>query len=592
MFIPKETIDLVRDRSNIENIVKRYVPTLKKKGKNFVGLCPFHKEKTPSFTVSPEKNIFYCFGCQKGGNVFSFISSIERLNFPESVKFVADLIGIEIKSQNYNDRPGRDKVAEYFRLNNYAMNFYHRYLLSKDGLKGMNYLRKRGITDEIIEKFKIGYAPDSWDILKNSLSRYIDDLSQAETTGLLNSTVRNNSKHYYDNFRNRIIFPIFDKSNMVVAFGGRSIGDEMPKYKNSPESLIYKKREVLYGFNIARDSISELNRAIIVEGYFDVIACNQAGLYNVAAPLGTALTDSQADLLCRYCSDIVLIFDSDSAGINAALKSIQIFDRFNCEVRIARLPEGDPFDFLSSKGIREFMVIVDTAVKPVDFRISNIMKNYDSAGRVNTLMKLFSVIDSIKLNTEKSIYLQKISSLLDLDENSVRADYKNFSNKKKNAGMVIKETGKDENIDFITGSLRDLIKLICNFPELIEKASVDFSVNEITDDTTRNVFKKILEIYFSDQTFSVDKMFDFSDDGLEMEFLNETLAGSYSVDNPETVYNEIYAKIKLFDIDKKIKKYINLIKNSDKNSEEYLTEIEILRREKEKLSSFVYNQQI
>lgn len=585
MFIPSETIDLVRDRTDIENIVKRYIPSLKKKGNKLIGLCPFHKEKTPSFHVSVDKKMFYCFGCKASGNIFSFISMVERLDFPESVKFIADLNGIEI-NETKSEQGSLNNV--YYRLNSYAMSFYNKYLNSAEGRRGLEYLKGRGIEKSIIEKFKLGYAPGEWRVLTESIKKHLNDPSPAEKIGLINSSDKGEKKHYYDRFRDRIVFPIFDRQERIIGFGVRVIDEGTPKYLNSPESEIFKKREILYGFNLAKEHIAELNRAIVVEGYFDVIGCHQAGLNNVIAPLGTALTLNQVQLISRYCSEIVLLFDSDSAGVNAALKSIDLFNEINVDVRIAVLPEGDPFDYISQKGIRELMIIIDSSLKPVDFRISLVVKNIKNRGKIDILKELFEIINSINLESEKGEYLNKISNLLDINEKSVRADFNKFS-KSRFINETKYDDNKDEQHDYLTKSYRDLIKLICNYTDLIEKASVDFTADEIPDEDTGIIFRTVLEIYFSEQGFSVDKMFDFLKDEIDIDFLNKSLVNEFSIDNPDIEYNAIYSRIRLYKVDEEINRLIYTVKKTGENKNNLLAEIEILRREKEKLTNFIYN---
>jgi len=585
LYIQPETLDLIRGKVVIQDIIKRYVPSLKKKGKNYLGLCPFHKEKTPSFTVSPDKQIFYCFGCHTGGNIFNFISRIERLEFPDSVKFVADLVGIDLR----DERKGDTAVFEAMqKINRQAMELYHGHIKTPAGKKGLDYITGRGISKKSIVDFKVGYAPDSWDFLLKSLIKTGRDREVAETLGLIKlSQKRANS--YYDMFRNRIMFPIFDNTGHVIAFGGRTISGDTVKYLNSPETPLFKKRNVLYGFSRARDSIKELNRAIIVEGYLDVIGCHQAGIENVVAPLGTAVTADQIKMLGHLCTEIIFLFDADSAGLKAAVRSLDLSEDVNVNIKIGMLPEDDPFDYVTRKGPREFMAVVDRAMGPVDFRMARIMDNYETLGRVNTLKQLFAAISDIKLETERGVYLKKISSLLDVDENSVRADFKSYTGNHRSAPKIEHEARNVE-ADFMTRSYRDLLKLICHYPELIEKAVIDYSINDIPDELSRNILMKISELYFSDQRFSIDKIFDFFTSGQEMDFLNVIFNEEFSVTNPGAAYTEIFINMKVREIDDKIDKYATLIKSSPNGSyHEYITEIEVLRREKEKLSQYIYN---
>lgn len=585
MYIQPETLDLIRDKVIIQDVIKRYVPSLTKKGKNYIGLCPFHKEKTPSFSVSPDKQIFYCFGCHTGGNIFNFISKIERLEFPDSVRFVAGLVGVDIGEEKKGDTALLDAMH---RINRQAMELYHSHIKTPSGKPGLAYITGRGVTHKSITDFKIGYAPDSWDFLLRSCSLTGRDRELAVTLGLIKPGQKR-AGSFYDMFRNRIMFPIFDNAGGVIAFGGRAIGDDPRKYLNSPETPLFKKRNVLYGFNRAREAIKEMNRAIVVEGYLDVIGCHQAGIENVIAPLGTAITAEQIKLLGHYCTEIIFLFDADSAGLKAAVRSLDISEDVNVNIKIGMLPEDDPFDYVMKKGPREFMAVVDKAMSPVDFKIARIMDNLNNQGRVNTLKQLFSVIGAVELETERSVYLRKISTLLGVDENSVRADFKKYMTDRSSTVKTAPEVKIDQT-DVVTRSYRDLVRLICNYPELIEKAVIDYSVGEIPDELSRVIMKKISEMYFSDHQFSIDKIFDFFESGPEMDFLNQIFNSEFTVVNPGAAYTEIFINMKVREIDDKIDKYAALIKSSPNGSfHEYITEIEVLRREKEKLSSYIYN---
>ena len=585
MQIPKETIDIIRERCRIEDIVQRYVPSLKKKGRNYVGLCPFHKEKTPSFTVTPEKQIFYCFGCHTGGNIFSFIQKIERVDFPQSVKIAGDLVGIEVVTEDSSDTDG---IAEMARINSYAMRVYQKLLTSSAGADGLNYLKNRGLTDKSIEEFRLGFAPDSWSFLTDKLKQKRASMELAEKCGLV-GTSKKKEGHYFDSFRGRVMFPILDVNDRVIAFGGRVINNDHPKYINTQETPLFKKRNVLYGMNRARAHISDVNRAIVVEGYLDVIGCHQQEIQNVVAPLGTALTEQQIKYLSRYCEEIILLFDADSAGINAALKSLAVAGEVSVDIRIATLPEDDPFDFIQKKGDREFMAVVDRALNPVDFQIERVMANKKKNGPVKTLIMLFDIIESIELESRRSIYLKNISSLVGIDENSVRKDFARYIDKRTVPESVQANEGKTENTDFLTRSYRSLIALLCNYPGLASKVSMDFSINEIRDEASRNILVKMVDMYREEGVLTVNKLFDFFQGGLELNILNRSLNRDYVVENPDSAYEEIYLNMKLYEINGKIDKYADLIKRTPGNRQEYLTEIEILRRDKEKLSQYIYN---
>ncbi len=590
MSIPQQTIEQVRERARIEDIVRNYVPSLKKKGKNYLGLCPFHKEKTPSFTVSPEKQIYYCFGCHAGGNIFSFISKIERLNFPESVRHVAALVGIEISEEGKSR--GDEKREYLLRINQYAMNLYHRNLLAAAGKAAHGYALKRGLTEESIKEFKLGYAPDSWNFLTGQLSAKDVSLELASGLGLVALSTKSTPERYYDRFRNRLIFPIINQKNEVIAFGGRVIGDGEPKYLNSPESELFNKGTILYGFNAAREHISELKRAIVVEGYLDVIGCHQHGIRNVVAPMGTALTQQQVELLSRSCTEVVMLFDADSAGIKASLRSLDVTAAKNVTVRVAQLPGGeDPFEFIVKRGMRQFMAVVDSAVSPDDFRIQRVFEETRHFDTVRRLPLFFEVVREAASETAKSLYLRKISDLLNLDERAVRNDYGQFM---RGASLVQKAavSGKvtGEEIDFLARGHRELVLLLLHYPELLEKAAFDFSGDEMSDPVAKNIYGQLMELYGGGSEVSIDRMFNIFPDGKENLFLEESLSRHYDSIDFKAAYAEIYINLKLYQIERKIEHYAGLLGRQDGGgSGEYLTELEVLRREKEKLLKFKQN---
>ncbi len=583
MYIEKEIIESIRDRARIEDVVMRYVPSLKKKGNNYVGLCPFHKEKTPSFTVSPDKQIFHCFGCNAGGNVFSFISKIENLDFTESVVFLASQMGIEISRA---DQSSSGIINEIRRINLYALKYYNSFLKSPAGKAGMDYIISRGVSVEAIEKFKIGYSPDSWDMLSRSLKKNRADMSIVEKIGL--SSLTKDKSKYIDRFRGRVMFPIFDTSEHVVAFGGRVLSDSsQPKYLNSPDSEVFHKRDILYGLNFAKESIRENDRVIVVEGYLDVIGCHQNGLENVVAPLGTALTENHIKNLSRLCNEIIMLFDSDSAGINAALKSIKTGSIFNTDIKVATLPEDDPFDYIQKKGVMELMIIIENAQNPVEFQIDTVLKNGRNQDVVRLMKQMVPVLDSLELDTEKNRYLTYIAQKLKINEIDLRKDYMHL--RSGASGTGISSIPGMTKIDYSARLFRDLISLILHYPEITGDVLIDFSVDDIKDETSRKIYLRISELYQSENKLKIDKIFDFFSEGIEMEFLKEIIQKEIKISDPKSAYTEIYVNLKLHSIDSKLNTYAGLLKESKDDKLEYLAEIEILRREKEKLKTYIYN---
>lgn len=592
-LIAKKSIEYIRSQIRIEEIAVKYVPSLKKRGKNYIGLCPFHREKTPSFSVSPEKQIFHCFGCNAGGNVITFISKVENLTFTESVKHLARMSGIELEYEgDENDSSTIDHIR---RINRYTMKYYNNFLKSGAGEKGMSYLLSRGLNSSSIENFKLGMAPDSWEMLAKSLQKNKADMEICEKIGLCGKSIKqheSNKVRYYDKFRNRVIFPIFDRNEHVVGFGARTIDDkQQPKYLNSPESEIYQKKNILYGLNFAQNEIRDMDRAIIVEGYLDVIGCHQYGLKNVVAPLGTALTEHQVKQLSHLCNEIIMLFDSDSAGINAALRSITTSEVFNTSIKVALLPSGDPFDYIQAHGLMGLMIIIDRAMHPIDFQFMNIIEKNTGKDKLLFIKDFFEIIEKMSLNTHRDYCFKKSSELLELNEESLRLDFekylKNKSGSNYSRGAV--EVKKKEIITYETRVFRDLIELIINNPVITGDVLIDFTPEDIQDTISRNIFTRILEIYKEENELKVDKLFDFFDRGIEMDFLNIAIQKRTTIQDPKAAYTEIYVNLKLQDIDKKISKYAEMIKKSGSDKLEYLAEIEILRREKEKLNNYIYN---
>lgn len=371
-FIPDDKIEEVRHRSSIVDVVSGYV-SLKKSGRNYVGLCPFHSEKTPSFTVSEEKGIFHCFGCGAGGNVFTFLMRVEGSPFPDVVRELAEREGIDLPLIKKGASSKKDvERDELFALHDEAAGFYHRLLMrSREGEGARSYLKGRGIDSETAGVWGLGFGGKGWSPFSDKLESD-SSLKLADRAGLIIGGKRG---RYYDRFRERLIFPICDLRGRVIAFGGRALDGGGPKYMNSPESPIYTKGNTLYGLNITKGAIREGEEAILVEGYMDLLSLYRFGIKNVVATLGTALTPAQAQLLKRYCNKVVLLFDSDEAGVRAALKAIEIFMESGVTPFVLSLPEGDDPDiFVRAKGADALRQEIKNAVSAVEFVLDRKLK--------------------------------------------------------------------------------------------------------------------------------------------------------------------------------------------------------------------------
>lgn len=370
-YIPENIIEEVLNRADIESVVGKYVSFTKRSGQNLMGLCPFHSEKTPSFNVNISRGIYKCFGCNKGGNSIKFIQEIEKLTYPEAIRYLAKEYNITVPEDTYDSNDSVDRKNKIDRvrklLNDAGVFYYSKLKTSKEGL---NYVKKRNISQDFVNKFGIGYAPDNWDELYKHLKRsgFTDD--EMRDSGLFTTTKKGN---LIDLLRGRLVFPIFDVFGKIIAFGGRNLGPELPKYVNSPDSLVYKKQEHLYGLHLAKKSQS--SQIIIVEGYMDVISMHQAGVDNAVASLGTAFTSSQLKLVSKYASEVVFFFDSDNAGKSAALRALQMMLEYldkmsglKIRIKIANVPDGkDPDEYIKLNGKESFLQVVRNSLDVDDY---------------------------------------------------------------------------------------------------------------------------------------------------------------------------------------------------------------------------------
>ncbi|MCK4738631.1 MAG: DNA primase [Deltaproteobacteria bacterium] len=419
-MIPKEKIEEIRMRADIVEVVSSYV-ALKRRGANHIGPCPFHNEKTPSFTVNEDKGIYYCFGCGAGGNVISFLMKHEGLAFPEALRSLASRYGITITEEKRSPRAqaeARKKKSEedsMIELNRIAMGFFRERLRSELGNGARSYLQERGFTGDIEEDFRIGLAPEGWEGLSGFLKSKGYDRELAMKAGLLGKK----DARFFDRFRGRIIFPITDFKGKVIAFGARSLDGEEPKYLNSPESSLFKKSETLYGYFKAKDEIRKKEYVIVVEGYFDVIALHKYGFKNCVATMGTALTPSHISRLKRQARKIYLLFDADHAGKKAALRGLELFLEQEISAKVITVPEGkDPDDFLKSEGASSMERAIKEAVPLMEFFLSDLGSKFNlktAEGKGDFLNEATPFLKKIKNVAELGHYVTLASSMLGLD---------------------------------------------------------------------------------------------------------------------------------------------------------------------------------
>lgn len=542
------TLEEIKSRLDIVDVISEYIP-LKKAGQNWRGLCPFHSEKTPSFMVSPTKQIYHCFGCGSGGDIFSFLTKYENLSFNESLNILAKKAGVMLQKSR-KDTAFAEEKGVLLNLYRDSCIFYQENL--KQNLKAKNYLKERGINEEAQKLFSLGYAPDKWDALFSKLKNKGYKIEAIKKAGLITQ----GAKGCYDTFRDRIIFPIFNTMGELIAFGGRVMDDSMPKYLNSPETPIFNKSRVLYGINLAKDSIKKNGFVIFVEGYIDVITTHMHGFPNTVAPLGTALTKEHGKLIKRFTDDAVLVFDGDAPGIKAAKNGIGILLESGLNVKVLPMPEGeDPDSLLRKKGKGVFANLSEKALSIVDF-FGMQKKDKHLIAR-----EVLEIIPKIPDNVLQGYYAKLLSEKLKIDEIFIRDELRKI---KKAHQLRDSRTARAdsqryaENPDVRTaprpmGEIY-ILQLIIQFPEKAEKIFESVSEEDFEDRITKSVFKK-MKSGLIDYNILISEC-----DEEEKKFLRELLFKT-AFEDPEKVFEDCFKRLKskkrrmlLHELQDKIKK--------------------------------------
>jgi DNA primase len=593
-FFSEELIEEIRVNNDIVEVISEYVD-LVKKGKYYFGKCPFHNEKTASFSVDPIKQIFHCFGCNKGGNVIHFIMSIENLDFPETLKMLADRAKIQIPEMGdikQDDEKAKLK-KELLQINIEAARFFHNNLVNGNKIPN-EYLLNRKIKRQTIVKFGIGYAEDKYDTLYKHLKSIGFDDTSIFKSGLV--LVREDSKRVFDRFRGRIMFPIFDIRGNVIAFGGRVLDSSQPKYMNSPETAVYQKGKHLYAMNFAKGACAK--QIILTEGYMDVISLHQSGIINAVAPLGTALTDSQGKLLKKYSEEIVLSFDSDSAGQAAALRSLDLLKDIGCNVKVLSIPSGkDPDEFIKSYGVDEFKKLVNGAETLLDFKLGVLDNKIDTStdeGKVKFIDNAVLILDKIDNNVERELYVKRISKEFGVSEQSIYSEMAKHQREdtlkekkplrdnvlpKKNA-IKRKDTGESNEQRLVKLQLM-LLAAICLDNNVYFSIRSTLNIEKIASDEVRQTFQFAVEKIEGKAGIVAGEILNKLSPPMAESFAN--IIQSQSIfENNNKAAADIIKKIDLYGLEARKEEIIKMKKSSD------LTEgdVELLNRE---LSSIVLN---
>lgn len=541
MRIPENKIEEIRSASNIVDIISEFI-SLRKRGKNYIGLCPFHNEKTPSFTVSEEKQIFNCFGCHSGGNVFKFLMDYEKISFIESVKSIADRLGILIEYEDQQNSEKQSELEILYDVNDFAAKYFSNILLNEpEGEIGRKYFHQRKIKTQTMRAFGLGYSPSKRDAFLEYAKNHID-LDRALQLGLVG---KGNEGYLFDKFSGRIIFPIDSPNGRVVGFGGRILekNEYAAKYLNSPESIIYTKGKILYGLSYAKDEIRRLNKVIMVEGYMDLVSLFQNGIKNVIAVSGTALTDDQVLLLSRYTKNIVLLFDADIAGIKASMRSIEILLRKDFEIKIASLPKGeDPDSYVNQFGKEKFDDLIKQAVSFHEYQTTlyeaegYFTDSSRSAEAVRNLVKSLSFIED---ELKRNFYIKNISKKFGLREKLLESELDKilvkenrqdkFPKEKTQSNKIFpnKEVKITEEVQFLE---RDVILLfISENTEIIKFIFAHMNPEEFVIELNRKIAELVYEEFNKKGSFEVASVINNINDEEVRGYLQKLSIDKYSI---------------------------------------------------------------
>lgn len=510
-LIPRDAIPQVLSSSDIIEVISSYLP-LRPAGKNYKALCPFHSEKTPSFIVNPERQIFHCFGCGEGGNVITFVMKRENFSFPEAVRFLAHRAGVSLPfrwDRKEETSSGRLRFYEIHRL---AAEYYRKNIReAQEGAEARNYLLRRGIRRETAEAFQLGYALDTWQGLWGFMRNQGYSPEPLVEAGLI---LARRGEGYYDRFRRRLIIPIFDVTGKIIAFGGRTLGDEEAKYINSPETPIYNKGLHLYGLNFAYKAIREKGYAIVVEGYFDLITLHQWGIKNAVASLGTSLTTGQASLLKRYTDRAILVFDPDPAGKRASQRSIALLINSGMELGIVILPKGeDPDSFVRKYGPEAFLEEISRAKGFIGFLLDRRIAGLDTTtlnGQVGAINQILPILNLIENRIIASRHLQETAERVGLSNVALVEHYNRMLAKKRERPLPVPSTLKTDP----SSAEKVLLHTVLHYPEYIEHIKASLTEDDFSDPYCRRIFNTLSSNEIWKEGRSLEAIQLFSDEGL------------------------------------------------------------------------------
>ena len=573
MFFTEEKLEQIRRGVDIVELISGYL-ALRKSGGNFVGLCPFHVEKTPSFTVNRDKGIFYCFGCHAGGNVITFLMRMENLSFPEAARRLAIKAGVELPSRARG--PGAEALQQMYRINELAAQYYHHLLMR--GEEGREYLKGRGVEPTTISQFKLGYAPKGWENLVNYLNGERVSLPLTARLGLI---IAKKGEGYFDRFRHRLIFPIFDVKGRVIGFGGRALGDEEPKYLNSPDSPIYKKGESLYGIHLAAPEMKAKGSAILVEGYFDLLSLYQGGIKNVVAPLGTALTRRQGEIIKGYCPSLFLLYDADTSGQQAARRSMELLLNSKLDTRVAILPAGeDPDSLIRREGAGAIDASIRSSKPLVDFLIGEATKELspqDPRQRSLIVARVLEVLERMEDRIEQAGHIDRLAERLNLKPELILS------------ALNRRQTGQGgpEPIKPSASPNREelLIALILGRPKGIERVMEEQVVGMMADPTLKGLAGLIIKNYQEGRATDPASLNDLVEEEAERSALCRLSLLTPAGDETRGAMADCIRGIKRDHLKKRERELLTAIREADMRGDQEL--LKRLLKEKKELDNII-----
>ncbi len=553
-----EILDEVRNSNDIVDVISQYI-SLKRSGRNYFGLCPFHNEKSPSFSVSPDKQIFHCFGCGVGGNVISFISKIEGIGFKEAIEVLAERANIKLPTIDNNiDSKKEELKAKVYKVNSFTAEFYHKKLYEPSSKIAQEYVKKRQLNNETLKSFKIGFS-GKFDELYQALHKEGFKDEEILESGLVN---KNENGKYIDRYRNRLMIPIFDERNRVIAFGGRVLDDSKPKYINSPENIVYSKGRHLFGLNVAKKG--ETKRLLIVEGYMDAISLHQRGITNVVASLGTALTTQQGWLLRKNAEQVILGFDSDGAGQTAIMRAMEVMQNMGCDMRVLQMSGAkDPDEYVLKYGSARFQKLLDEAISLIEFKIKVLQKDLNlenASDKIKFLNEIAKLISKIDNTMEREIYIEKIAKGYNISKEAIYAEvnklqYSNRQTSKilekektairrniiKNSNQISEEVRKRENT---------IIWVLINSTETYRVIKDNIKVEDFKDETNKKILKQIYEEIEKGNS-NVMSVLDHTDNEEIQNHLTEIMAADYGITDNKKAIEDLLKKYELEKLENK-----------------------------------------